>query len=61
MVSKKSSEIAKIKKVRDFVNLNQRKTCIKRISKKYKGIVIDGRDIGSVVFKDAKIKLYIYS
>ena len=26
---------------------------------KYKGIVIDGRDIGSVVFKNAEIKIYI--
>ena len=60
LVSKKSSEIAKIKKIRDFVNLNQKKL-VRKNYKKYKGIVIDGRDIGSVVFKDAKIKLYIYT
>ena len=59
-VSKKSSEIAKIKKIRNFVNLNQKKL-VQKNCKKYKGIVIDGRDIGSVVFKDAKIKLYIYT
>ena len=57
-ISKISSEIAKINLIRNFVNLNQRKI-VKKCPKKYRGIVIDGRDIGSVVFKNAQIKLYI--
>ena len=57
-ITKTSSEIAKINFVRDFINLNQRKI-VRKCSKKYKGVVIDGRDIGSVVFKNAQIKLYI--
>ena len=57
-VTKMSSEIAKIQKIRNLINLNQ-KRIVKQNKDKYRGIVIDGRDIGSVVFKDAKIKLYI--
>ena len=57
-VTKKSSEVAKIKKIREFININQKKI-VNKNKGKYKGIVIDGRDIGSVVFKDAEIKLYI--
>ena len=57
-VTKMSSEIAKIQKIRNLINLNQRRIA-KQNKGKYRGIVIDGRDIGSVVFKDAKIKLYI--
>ena len=52
-----ASEIARYDFVREFVNKQQRlitKNC------NYKdGFVIDGRDIGSVVFKDAFLKLYI--
>ena len=57
-VTKMSSEIAKIQKIRNLINVNQ-KRIVKQNKGKYRGIVIDGRDIGSVVFKDAKIKLYI--
>ncbi|PPR52164.1 MAG: Cytidylate kinase [Alphaproteobacteria bacterium MarineAlpha5_Bin10] len=57
-ISKMSSEIAQIREIRIFVNSNQRKI-VKENIKKYKGFVIDGRDIGSVVFKNASIKLYI--
>ena len=58
IVSKVSSEIAKLKKIRDLVNMNQKKL-VNKNKGKFKGIVIDGRDIGSVVFKEAEIKLYI--
>ena len=58
IVSKVSSEIAKLKKIRDLVNMNQKKL-VNKNKEKFRGIVIDGRDIGSVVFKDAEIKLYI--
>ena len=57
-LTKMSSEIARIQKIRNLINLNQRRIA-KQNKGKYRGIVIDGRDIGSVVFKDAKIKLYI--
>ena len=53
-----SSKIAKKYVVRDFIN-KQQKIIIKLALKKYKGAVIDGRDIGSKVFKEAKIKLFI--
>ena len=52
-----ASRIAKYKFVRDFINLQQRLTT-KTLDNKG-GFVIDGRDIGSVVFKKAFLKLYI--
>jgi len=52
-----ASEIAKYKFVRDFVNFQQR-LATKKL-KNSRGFVIDGRDIGSVVFKKAYLKLYI--
>ena len=58
LVSKISSEIAKSRKIRNLVNVNQKKL-VNKNKEKFSGIVIDGRDIGSVVFKDAEIKLYI--
>ena len=54
-----ASEIARYGFVRDFINLQQRLTTI-TLNKK-KGFVIDGRDIGSVVFKKSFLKLYIYA
>ena len=48
-VSKMTSEISKISKIRNLVNFNQREILNKN-RKKYRGFVIDGRDIGSVVF-----------
>ena len=52
-----ASEIAKYQFVRNFINLQQRRAT-KMLNKKG-GFVIDGRDIGSVVFKKAFLKLYI--
>ena len=52
-----ASEIAKYEFVRNFVNLQQRLVTKKKTKKE--GFVIDGRDIGSVVFKRAYLKLYI--
>ena len=57
-ISKITSEIAKIKQIRDFINSNQKRIVREKMGK-YRGIVIDGRDIGSVVFKNAQIKFYI--
>jgi len=56
-IGKAASEIAKIDFVRDFINSQQR--LASKARNKKKGFIIDGRDIGSVVFKKAFLKLYI--
>ena len=53
-----SSLIAKHVIVRNFVN-SQQKIIVKEKLLKFKGCVVDGRDIGSKVFTNAKIKLFI--
>ena len=53
LVAEKVSEVAAIKEVRSFAVAQQ-----KRMGKK-KGIVMDGRDIGTVVFPDAELKLFM--
>ena len=58
VISKQSSIIATIPTVRKFID-NQQKLTVKKILKSKKGCVVDGRDIGSKVFKNAKIKLFI--
>ena len=52
-VPKFVSEIAKIKEVREFLVKLQRKMG------ENGGVVMDGRDIGSVVFPNAELKLFI--
>lgn len=52
-VSEWVSQVSAIKEVRDAMVEEQR-----RMGKK-KGIVMDGRDIGSVVFPDAELKLFL--
>ena len=52
-----ASEIARYDFVRNFINLQQR--LITKISNNKAGFVIDGRDIGSIVFKKATLKLYV--
>ena len=56
-ISKLASKIAIFNFIRIFVNKLQYDYVIK--NKKSQGFVIDGRDIGSVVFKKADLKLYI--
>jgi len=56
-ISKLASKIAIHNFVRSFVNKLQYDFVNK--NKKMRGFVIDGRDIGSVVFKKADLKLYI--
>ena len=56
-ISKLASKIAIYNCVRNFVNKLQY-NFVKNNNKK-QGFVIDGRDIGSVVFKKANLKLYI--
>ena len=56
-IGKAASEIAKLDFVRYFINSQQRLAT--KTPNKKKGFVIDGRDIGSVVFKRAFLKLYV--
>ena len=56
-ISKLASKIAVYSFVRNFINELQYKFVNKNSNKR--GFVIDGRDIGSVVFKNADLKLYI--
>ncbi len=56
-ISKLSSKIAVHIFIRNFVNKLQYDFVKK--NKNNQGFVIDGRDIGSVVFKNADLKLYI--
>ena len=56
-ISKIASEIAVNGYVRNYVNKYQRNFVKFNLKNKY--FVIDGRDIGSVVFKNADLKLYI--
>lgn len=53
LVAEKVSEVAAIKEVRSFAVAQQ-----KRMGKK-KGIVMDGRDIGTVVFPEAELKIFM--
>ena len=52
-VSEKVSEVAAIPAVRDFAVAQQ------QAMGKEKGIVMDGRDIGTVVFPDAALKIFV--
>ncbi len=56
-ISNLASKIAVHDNVRTLINELQRNFVKK--NKNHRGFVIDGRDIGSIVFKNANIKLYI--
>ena len=56
-IGKLASEIAMLDFVRYFINSQQRLAT--EAPNKKKGFIIDGRDIGSVVFKKASLKLYV--
>lgn len=53
VVAEKVSEIAAIREVREFAVAQQQKMGAK------KGIVMDGRDIGTVVFPKAELKIFM--
>lgn len=53
VIAEKVSEVAAIKEIRDFAVAQQQ-----QLGKK-KGIVMDGRDIGTVVFPDAELKIFM--
>jgi CMP/dCMP kinase len=53
VVAEKVSEVAALREVREFAVAQQQKMGTK------KGIVMDGRDIGTVVFPDAELKIFM--
>lgn len=53
LVSEHVSEVSAIKEVREFAVAQQQKMGEK------KGIVMDGRDIGTTVFPDAELKIFV--
>jgi CMP/dCMP kinase len=53
VIAEKVSDIAAIKEVREFAVVQQRKMG------EQKGIIMDGRDIGTVVFPDAELKIFM--
>ncbi len=53
LVAEKVSEVAAIRDVREFAVAQQQKMGEK------KGIIMDGRDIGTVVFPDAELKIFM--
>ncbi|MDC3005504.1 (d)CMP kinase, partial [Candidatus Pelagibacter sp.] len=57
-VATEASVIAKDKRIREIVKNFQTK-CAYNPPKKFSGSVLDGRDITSVIMKDAKLKFYI--
>ena len=54
-VSNLVSEIARISEIRQFLVSQQRLFGIK------KGVVMDGRDIGTVVFPEARLKIFLHA
>lgn len=53
VVAEKVSDVAAIKEVRDFAVAQQQRMGQSR------GIIMDGRDIGTVVFPDAELKIFM--
>jgi CMP/dCMP kinase len=53
VIAEKVSEVAAIREVRDFAVRQQRKMGAQ------KGIIMDGRDIGTVVFPKAELKIFM--
>jgi len=54
-VTRRVSEIAAIPEVRHWVNVRQREVALDYPQ----GVVVDGRDIGTVVFPDAPLKIFL--
>ncbi len=53
IIAEKVSDVASIKEVREFAVFQQQQMG------KEKGIVMDGRDIGTIVFPDAELKIFM--
>ena len=54
-VTRSVSEVAAIREVRHWVNVQQREAVLGHP----RGVVVDGRDIGTVVFPDAPVKVFL--
>ena len=54
-VTQRVSEVAAIPEVRHWVNVQQREA----VQAHARGVVVDGRDIGTVVFPDAPLKVFL--
>src|SRR5207245_4834630 len=54
-VTRRVSELAAIPEVRHWVNVQQRDAALRHSA----GVVVDGRDIGTVVFPDAPLKVFL--
>jgi cytidylate kinase len=54
-VTQRVSEVAAIPEVRHWVNVQQREA----VEAHARGVVVDGRDIGTVVFPDAPLKVFL--
>ncbi len=54
-VTQRVSEVAAIPEVRHWVNVQQREL----VQAHARGVVVDGRDIGTVVFPDAPLKVFL--
>jgi cytidylate kinase len=54
-VTRQVSAIAAIREVRNWVNVQQRDA----VAAVARGVVVDGRDIGTVVFPDAPVKVFL--
>jgi cytidylate kinase len=54
----KASELAKLPKVREIITLIIREYS-RSMGKKFGGVVMDGRDIGTVIFPDALCKIFL--
>ena len=52
-IAEKTSELSSLKEIRDFVTPHQREF------KKLPGLIADGRDMGTVIFPEANLKIYL--
>jgi cytidylate kinase len=57
-VANLASQIAGYPIIREIITL-QIRSLAKQLLKEYKGVVVDGRDVGTVIFKEADVKLFI--
>ncbi len=57
-VAEKASHLAKFKDVREFVLVKQLETLVD-YPKNFKGIILEGRDCGTVIAPDADIKFFL--
>ena len=54
-VTRRVSDVAAVPQVREWVNARQRRAALEHP----RGVVVDGRDIGTVVFPDAPLKVFL--